>query len=106
MIEHAAFTLYRVMFGFALAVVVGLPLGILMARFQHVENFFLPLVSALMPIPSFALVPLFMLWFGIGNSDHDSHCFLCRNLSDDFQHVVRRAFGQSDMAARGRRHGR
>jgi NitT/TauT family transport system permease protein len=32
-----------------------------------VENFFLPLVSALMPIPSFALVPLFMLWFGIGN---------------------------------------
>jgi NitT/TauT family transport system permease protein len=67
MIEHAAFTLYRVMFGFSLAVVVGLPLGILMARFQRVENFFMPLVSALMPIPSFALVPLFMLWFGIGN---------------------------------------
>jgi len=39
----------------------------LMARFQRVEHFFLPLVSALMPIPSFALVPLFMLWFGIGN---------------------------------------
>jgi NitT/TauT family transport system permease protein len=67
MIEHAAFTLYRVMFGFSLAVVVGLPLGILMARFAAVENFFLPLTSALMPIPSFALVPLFMLWFGIGN---------------------------------------
>lgn len=68
MIEHAAFTLYRVMFGFMLAVVVGLPLGILMARFRAVESFFLPLVSALMPIPSFALVPLFMLWFGIGNT--------------------------------------
>lgn len=67
MIEHAAFTLYRVLFGFALAIVVGLPLGILMARFQRVESFFLPLISALMPIPSFALVPLFMLWFGIGN---------------------------------------
>jgi NitT/TauT family transport system permease protein len=67
MIEHAAFTLYRVMFGFSLAIVVGIPLGILMARFQRVEGFFLPLVSALMPIPSFALVPLFMLWFGIGN---------------------------------------
>ena len=67
MLEHAAFTLYRVMFGFGLAVVGGLPLGILMGRFQRVENFFLPLVSALMPIPSFALVPLFMLWFGIGN---------------------------------------
>jgi NitT/TauT family transport system permease protein len=67
MLEHAAFTLYRVMFGFGLSMVVGIPLGILMARFRPVENFFLPLVSALMPIPSFALVPLFMLWFGIGN---------------------------------------
>jgi NitT/TauT family transport system permease protein len=67
MIEHATFTLYRVMFGFSLAVVVGLPIGILMARFQRIEHFCLPLVSALMPIPSFALVPLFMLWFGIGN---------------------------------------
>ena len=66
-IEHAAFTLYRVMFGFSLAVVVGIPLGILMARFRRIEHFVLPLVSALMPIPSFALVPLFMLWFGIGN---------------------------------------
>jgi NitT/TauT family transport system permease protein len=66
-IEHAAFTMYRVMFGFGLAVVVGIPLGILMARFSAIESFFLPLVSALMPIPSFALVPLFMLWFGIGN---------------------------------------
>jgi len=67
MIEHAAFTLYRVLFGFGLAIVVGVPLGILMARFTPVEKFFLPLISALMPIPSFALVPLFMLWFGIGN---------------------------------------
>jgi NitT/TauT family transport system permease protein len=67
MLLHAAYTLYRVMFGFALAIVVGLPLGILMARSPRVEHFFLPLISALMPIPSFALVPLFMLWFGIGN---------------------------------------
>jgi NitT/TauT family transport system permease protein len=68
MFEHAGATLYRVLFGFGLALAVGLPLGILMARFKPVENFFLPLVSALMPIPSFSLVPLFMLWFGIGNT--------------------------------------
>jgi NitT/TauT family transport system permease protein len=65
--EHAGATLYRVLFGFGLALVVGIPLGIMMARFAAVEGFFLPLISALMPIPSFALVPLFMLWFGIGN---------------------------------------
>jgi NitT/TauT family transport system permease protein len=67
MLRHAGATLYRVLLGFALAIVVGMPLAILMARFKRVEDFFLPLVSALMPIPSFALVPLFMLWFGIGN---------------------------------------
>lgn len=68
MLMHAVYTLYRVLFGFCLAMIVGIPLGILMARFRRVEQFFLPLVSALMPIPSFALVPLFMLWFGIGNT--------------------------------------
>jgi NitT/TauT family transport system permease protein len=68
MIAHALSTLYRVMSGFGLAVVVGLPLGILMGRFQPVENFFLPLTSAFMPIPSLAWVPVFILWFGIGNT--------------------------------------
>ena len=68
LIEHAFFTLYRVMLGLALAVVVGLPLGILMGRWRPVEGFLLPLASALMPIPSLAWVPLFILWFGLGNT--------------------------------------
>ncbi len=68
MIGHAASTLYRVLSGLALAVVAGLPLGILMARFRAVENFVLPLASALMPIPSLAWVPVFILWFGLGNT--------------------------------------
>ena len=68
MIGHAAATLYRVLSGLALAVVAGLPLGILMGRFRAVENFILPLASALMPIPSLAWVPVFILWFGLGNT--------------------------------------
>jgi NitT/TauT family transport system permease protein len=68
MLAHAFYTLYRVLLGMALAVAVGLPLGILMGRFKPVENFFLPLASALMPIPSLAWVPVFILWFGIGNT--------------------------------------
>jgi NitT/TauT family transport system permease protein len=68
MIEHAAYTMYRVMVGLAMAVAVGLPLGILMGRFRPVENFVLPLASALMPIPSLAWVPIFILWFGLGNT--------------------------------------
>src|SRR6516225_6094109 len=68
MLRHAAATLYRVLVGFGFAVAIGLPLGVLMARFRPVENFVLPLTSALMPIPSLAWVPVFILWFGLGNT--------------------------------------
>jgi NitT/TauT family transport system permease protein len=68
LIEHASYTLYRVLLGLALAIAVALPLGILMGRFRAVEGFFLPLASALMPIPSLAWVPVFILWFGLGNT--------------------------------------
>jgi NitT/TauT family transport system permease protein len=67
MFGHAAATLARVLIGFGLAVAVGLPLGVLMARFRPVEHFVLPLASALMPIPSLAWVPVFILWFGLGD---------------------------------------
>lgn len=68
MLRHAFYTLYRMLFGFSLATVIGLPLGILMGRFRPVERFFLPLASAFMPIPSLAWVPIFILWFGLGNT--------------------------------------
>jgi NitT/TauT family transport system permease protein len=68
MLRHAFYTLYRMLLGFALAVAIGLPLGILMGRYRAVEGFFLPLTSALMPIPSLAWVPVFILWFGLGNT--------------------------------------
>jgi len=65
---HALHTLTRVALGLALAVAAGLPLGILMGRFAAVEGFVLPLASALMPIPSLAWVPVFILWFGLGDT--------------------------------------
>jgi NitT/TauT family transport system permease protein len=65
---HALHTLYRVTAGLALAVAIGLPLGIAMGRSTAVEGFVLPLASALMPIPSLAWVPVFILWFGLGDT--------------------------------------
>jgi NitT/TauT family transport system permease protein len=67
MAGHAISTLYRVFAGLALAAGFGLVLGFLMARYRAAERFFLPLVSALMPIPSLAWAPVFILWFGLGN---------------------------------------
>jgi NitT/TauT family transport system permease protein len=66
--RHVLFTLYRVLSGLALAAVVGIPLGMLMGRWRPAEKFFIPLISVLMPIPSLAWVPVFILWFGLGNA--------------------------------------
>ena len=65
---HVLYTLYRIVVGLALAAIVGVPLGMLMGRFASVERFVLPLVSVLNPIPSLAWVPVFSMWFGLGNT--------------------------------------
>jgi len=67
LVHHAAYTLGRVLLALTMAAVLTIPLGIWMARSARVEGFLLPLVSSMMPIPSLALVPLFILWFGLGN---------------------------------------
>lgn len=66
--RHVLFTLYRVLSGLVLAAAVGIPLGMLMGRWRPAEKFFIPLISVLMPIPSLAWVPVFILWFGLGNA--------------------------------------
>ncbi|PYM11270.1 MAG: hypothetical protein DMD81_27395 [Candidatus Rokuibacteriota bacterium] len=68
MFVHVGFTLFRILVGLALAIFVGVPIGMLMGRFRFAERFFLPLVSVLSPIPSLAWVPLFIIWFGLGNT--------------------------------------
>jgi len=67
MIRNALCTLGRVLLGLGISCAIGIPLGMLMGRVRPVERFFMPLVSVLMPVPSLAWVPLFILWFGIGN---------------------------------------
>ena len=65
---HIGYTFYRILWGLGLAALVGVPVGILMGRFKIAEGFMLPLVSVLSPIPSLAWVPLFILWFGLGDA--------------------------------------
>ncbi|MGH7862816.1 MAG: ABC transporter permease, partial [Candidatus Dormibacteraceae bacterium] len=68
-LEHdIAYTCYRLFSGFLIGAAVAVALGMLMARFAWIERFFLPLVSALNPIPSLAWIPLFVLWFGLGET--------------------------------------
>lgn len=52
--------------GFAFAVVIGIPLGILMGRTRFLEIMLEPYVNALFVTPRVALIPLILIWFGIG----------------------------------------
>jgi NitT/TauT family transport system permease protein len=66
--HHAALTLYRLLAGFAAAAIVGVALGIAMGRSRGAEATLLPLVSIGAPIPGLAYAPLFLLWFGLGDT--------------------------------------
>ncbi len=64
---HVSVSLYRALLGFLLAVVIAVPHGILIAWFRTVEDITNPLVELFRPIPAVALIPVAILWFGIGN---------------------------------------
>jgi len=64
--EHGIVTLTRGFLGFAIALVVGVTLGILMARQPIVERTLEPLLAATFPIPRIALYPILILMFGFG----------------------------------------
>ncbi|MFD0827767.1 ABC transporter permease [Neobacillus sp. M.A.Huq-85] len=65
-INDIGITIYRVLAGFMIAVLVGLPLGILMGTFKVVEAFFEPVISSIRYMPASAFIPLFILWIGVG----------------------------------------
>lgn len=67
LLQHALLTIFRAVAGFAIAVAVGVMLGIGMARFKVVHWFFDPIVALALPMPTLTLVPAFILWFGIGH---------------------------------------
>jgi ABC-type nitrate/sulfonate/bicarbonate transport system permease component len=60
-------SLRRVLAGFAIAIVVAVAIGVLMASFRIVEDFVDPLVELIRPVSPLALFPLALLWFGIGD---------------------------------------
>ncbi|MBN9454413.1 MAG: ABC transporter permease [Bosea sp.] len=61
-------TIWRVLGGFVLAVIVALPIGILMGAYKPIEAFLEPFVSFARYLPASAFIPLLILWAGIGET--------------------------------------
>jgi NitT/TauT family transport system permease protein len=65
--NHIGASLFRVGVGFGLAVLVGVPLGLLMGWVHGAHTTFNPLVQILRPISPIAWIPIAILWFGVGD---------------------------------------
>lgn len=66
--EALGTSLERGVLGFAAAVVIGTPLGIVVARVRWVRLAFGPLITGLQVLPSVAWVPAAIIWFGLSNA--------------------------------------
>ncbi len=59
-------TLNALSVGFLLSVLVGLPLGLLLGRWKVLADVFEPYIDAIYATPRVVIVPLVILWFGVG----------------------------------------
>jgi NitT/TauT family transport system permease protein len=59
-------TFQRVLFGFGLAVLVSVPLGIVMGTFRIGQAAFEPVIGLLRYLPASAFIPLLIIWLGLG----------------------------------------
>lgn len=64
--RSTGWSLRRILLGFGLAGLVGIPLGILSGCFRGVESFLKPVTLFLRNVPIAALIPLTLVWFGLG----------------------------------------
>ena len=64
--KHLGPSLSRLAVGALFGVSIGIAVGVLIGLFSHIRSGLVPLVAAIFPIPKIALLPLFVIWFGIG----------------------------------------
>lgn len=65
--HHVGVSFYRFSVAFSACILIGVPLGLLMGMSRSVRAVIEPPIQAIRPVPKLALLPLFLIWFGIGN---------------------------------------
>ncbi|APE42194.1 taurine ABC transporter permease [Sulfitobacter alexandrii] len=68
LLEHLGYSLFRVIVGFLLGALVGIPLGYAMGLSNWFRGWFDPIVEFMRPVPPLALIPLVIIWAGIGEA--------------------------------------
>ncbi|MDR3516723.1 MAG: ABC transporter permease [Azospirillaceae bacterium] len=78
---HVGLSLGRALVAFVAAVIVGIPLGVMIGISPIFAGLIDPFVQFLRPLPKLALIPLVILWFGIGEFSKVFLIFLSASLS-------------------------
>lgn len=68
LIKYVVASLFRVSWGFTLAAILAIPLGLLIGWHRRAEMALNPLVQVFRPISPLAWIPLAILWFGVGDA--------------------------------------
>lgn len=76
LLEHTIASVVTILAGFALAAVLAVPLGILMGSFKVVEAAIEPVVNFIRYLPVSAMIPLLILWLGIGRIEKVAVIFI------------------------------
>ena len=63
---HGWVTLYEMLLGYALAVVIAIPLAIAITSSERFDRFTMPTLLFFQVVPKVAIAPLFLVWFGVG----------------------------------------
>ncbi len=68
LMTHLGISLYRVLVGYIIGVIIAIVLGSLISTIKAFDNILTPIINLFGPIPIMAFLPMFILWFGIGES--------------------------------------
>jgi len=63
---HVLYSVWRLVAGLSLAIAAGIPLGLCMGYFSQWDKVLAPVIYLIYPIPKVALLPVFMVLFGLG----------------------------------------
>lgn len=66
--KHIGISFFRMISGFAIGTVIAIAGGVLITHFKWVDNILTPIINLFGPIPVLAFLPMFLIWFGIGEN--------------------------------------
>lgn len=68
LVKYIVASLFRVTWGFGLAVLIGVPVGLMLGWFRLAYQAFNPMIQVMRPISPIAWIPLAILWFGVSDA--------------------------------------